>query len=70
MLLQVDPTTFSQQCALKFLWCLNYLPFAGFEVHKTMVAAGALALGLAHGVSAVVLVTGYLLSQEEAQQKK
>lgn len=66
MLLQVDPTTFSQQCALKFLCCLNYLPFAGFEVHKTMVAAGALRLG----VSAVVLVTGYLLSQEEAQQKK
>lgn len=26
--------------------------------------------GVAHGVAAVVLVTGYLLSQEEAQQKK
>lgn len=32
-----------------------------------VAAAGA---GVAHGVAAVVLVTGYLLSQEEAQQKK
>lgn len=67
MLLQVDPTTFSQQCALKFLCCLNYLPLPDLKYTRQW---SLLVLGLAHGVSAVVLVTGYLLSQEEAQQKK